>query len=75
MKGYKPEFAHPTERLELLVRIRSINPLYGVFLAGHLAIADDTERDNFMGGEESAAYGLVDRVLSDRAALTEAVVD
>jgi ATP-dependent Clp protease protease subunit len=38
-------------------------------------IADDTERDNFMGGEESAAYGLVDRVLSDRAALTEAVVD
>jgi hypothetical protein len=30
--------------LELLVRLRSINPLYGVFLAGHLAIADDTER-------------------------------
>jgi hypothetical protein len=44
LKGYKPEFAHPTDRLELLVRIRSINPLYGVFLAGHLAIADDTER-------------------------------
>lgn len=32
-------------------------------------IAEDTERDNFMGGEESAAYGLVDRVLSDRSAL------
>lgn len=41
---YRPEFAHPTEQLELLVRLRSINPLYGVFLAGHLAIADDTER-------------------------------
>lgn len=41
---YQPQFAHPTERLELLVRLRSINPLYGVFLAGHLAIADDTER-------------------------------
>jgi ATP-dependent Clp protease protease subunit len=35
-------------------------------------IAEDTERDNFMGGEESASYGLVDRVLSDRAALAEA---
>jgi len=31
-------------------------------------IAQDTERDNFMGGEESVAYGLVDRVLTDRAA-------
>lgn len=44
LEDYRPEFAHPTERLELLVRLRSINPLYGVFLAGHLAIADDTER-------------------------------
>jgi ATP-dependent Clp protease protease subunit len=35
-------------------------------------IAEDTERDNFMGGEESASYGLVDRVLSDRAAMAEA---
>ncbi len=41
---YHPQFARPTERLELLIRLRSINPLYGVFLAGHLAIADDTER-------------------------------
>lgn len=41
---YLPQFAHPTDRLELLVRLRSINALYGVFLAGHLAIADDTER-------------------------------
>lgn len=44
IKDYKPEFAHPTDRLDLLVRMRSINPLYGAFLAGHLAIADDTER-------------------------------
>jgi superfamily II DNA/RNA helicase len=44
LTDYRPEFAHPSERLELLVRLRSINPLYGVFLAGHLAIADDTER-------------------------------
>lgn len=42
--NYRPERAEPTERLELLVRVRSINPLYAVFLAGHLAIADDTER-------------------------------
>lgn len=41
---YLPQFAHPTDRLELLVRLRSINALFGVFLAGHLAIADDTER-------------------------------
>ncbi|MEZ6135366.1 MAG: DEAD/DEAH box helicase [Pirellulaceae bacterium] len=44
LSDYRPVSAHATERLELLVRLRSINPLYGVFLAGHLAIADDTER-------------------------------
>lgn len=43
-KDYRPELATPTDRLEILVRMRSINPLYGDFLAGHLAIADDTER-------------------------------
>ncbi len=41
---YRPEFAHPTERLPRLIQLRSINPLYGAFLAGHLAVADDTER-------------------------------
>jgi ATP-dependent Clp protease protease subunit len=30
-------------------------------------IAVDTERDNFMGGEESVAYGLIDKVLTSRA--------
>jgi superfamily II DNA/RNA helicase len=44
LKNYRPEFAHADERLELLVRMRSINPLFAEFLAGHLAIADDTER-------------------------------
>jgi len=29
-------------------------------------IAEDTERDRFMGGEESVEYGLVDQVLSKR---------
>jgi ATP-dependent Clp protease protease subunit len=31
-------------------------------------IADDTERDNFMSGEDSVAYGLIDEVLSRRPA-------
>lgn len=33
-------------------------------------IAEDTERDNFMGGEEAVAYGLVDQVLDNRSSLT-----
>jgi hypothetical protein len=41
---YRPELARPTERMELLIRLRSINPLLGVFMAGHLAVADETER-------------------------------
>ncbi|RMF40521.1 MAG: DEAD/DEAH box helicase [Planctomycetota bacterium] len=43
-ENYHPEFAHPTDLLPRLIQLRSINPLYGAFLAGHLAIADDTER-------------------------------
>jgi ATP-dependent Clp protease protease subunit len=30
-------------------------------------IAKDTERDNFMGGEDSVAYGLIDQVLANRS--------
>lgn len=41
---YRPELAEPTERLPQLLHLRSINPLYGVYLAGHLAIADQAER-------------------------------
>jgi ATP-dependent Clp protease protease subunit len=32
----------------------------------------DTERDNFMGGEEAIAYGLVDQMLDKRAAVPAA---
>ncbi|MEM9365173.1 MAG: DEAD/DEAH box helicase [Planctomycetota bacterium] len=41
---YRPDTAMPTERLERLVQLRSINPLFGVFLADHLAVADPEER-------------------------------
>ncbi len=44
LENYQPLTATPTERLDLLVHLRTINPLYGVYLAGHLAIADDSER-------------------------------
>jgi ATP-dependent Clp protease protease subunit len=29
-------------------------------------IGEDTERDNFMSGDEAAAYGLIDQVLNQR---------
>jgi len=41
---YRPDFARPTDRLERLVHLRSINPLFGVYLADQLAIADPNER-------------------------------
>lgn len=44
LENYQPITATPTERLDLLVHLRTINPLYGVYMAGHLAIGDDTER-------------------------------
>ena len=34
-------------------------------------IEQDTERDNFMSGEESAGYGLIDQVLNERVGVTE----
>lgn len=33
-------------------------------------IADDTERDNFLGGPEAVTYGLIDRVMEGREAVT-----
>ena len=33
-------------------------------------IAVDTERDNFLGGENAVSYGLIDKVLTDRASLS-----
>ncbi|MET0002498.1 MAG: ATP-dependent Clp endopeptidase proteolytic subunit ClpP [Candidatus Thiodiazotropha sp.] len=55
---------HAKEILLLRERLNSI-------LANHTGqslekIGEDTERDNFMGGEESVAYGLIDSVLSNR---------
>ncbi|MES9823035.1 MAG: ATP-dependent Clp endopeptidase proteolytic subunit ClpP [Candidatus Thiodiazotropha endolucinida] len=55
---------HAKEILLLRERLNSI-------LAQHtgqslVKIGEDTERDNFMGGEESVAYGLIDSVLSNR---------
>lgn len=35
-------------------------------------IQQDTERDNFMSGEEAVAYGLIDRVLTKRELMVEA---
>jgi superfamily II DNA/RNA helicase len=37
-------FAYPTERLSLLMKLRSVNPLYGLFLLRHLGLADVVER-------------------------------
>ncbi len=44
VKDYQPVTAAPTERLDRLVYLRSINPLFGVYLADQLAIADPNER-------------------------------
>jgi ATP-dependent Clp protease, protease subunit len=33
-------------------------------------IAEDTERDRFLGGEDAQAYGLIDKVLSERAPIS-----
>ena len=61
---------HAREILRLRERLNEV-------LAAHTGqplekIANDTERDNFMGAEEALEYGLVDRVLSNRADAGEA---
>jgi len=57
---------HAREVLKIRDRLNEI-------LAAHTGqpkekVAQDTDRDFFMGGEECVAYGLVDRVLSHRGA-------
>ncbi|MDR2171050.1 MAG: DEAD/DEAH box helicase [Planctomycetaceae bacterium] len=42
--GNEFRFAYPTERLSLLLRLRSVNPLYGLFLLRYLGLADVVER-------------------------------
>jgi superfamily II DNA/RNA helicase len=44
VENYRPDTATPTERLDRLVHLKSINPLFGVYLADQLAIADPQER-------------------------------
>lgn len=41
---YEAQFAHPTPELEKLILLRSVNPLYGLFLVSQLGIADRAER-------------------------------
>ncbi|WP_146515450.1 DEAD/DEAH box helicase [Rubripirellula amarantea] len=41
---YKPDTATPTDRLQRLVHLRSIQPLFGVYVADQIAIADPLER-------------------------------
>jgi superfamily II DNA/RNA helicase len=41
---YKPMLAYPTENLQKLMLLRSVNPLYGVFLVNQLGIANREER-------------------------------
>ncbi|MEM6364185.1 MAG: DUF3516 domain-containing protein, partial [Planctomycetota bacterium] len=42
--NYRPTTATPKRKLDRLVQIKSINPLWGVFIADLLASADDNER-------------------------------
>jgi hypothetical protein len=44
LENYRPQFVVPRPRLELLSDIRSVNPIYGLFLIGHLQFADECER-------------------------------
>ncbi|MCA9213005.1 MAG: DEAD/DEAH box helicase, partial [Planctomycetales bacterium] len=41
---YKAKFAYPTEQMELLTLLRGVNPLFGIFAAKQMGIADDVER-------------------------------
>jgi superfamily II DNA/RNA helicase len=41
---YQPKFAYPTETLPKLLKLRGINPLYGVYLVNQLGIASREER-------------------------------
>ncbi|HUP81427.1 MAG TPA: helicase, partial [Pirellula sp.] len=41
---YRPEKAEPTEKLNLLVQLRSVNPLFGLFMIDLMQHADESER-------------------------------
>ncbi len=42
--SYRPKFAHPTPELAKLALLRSVNPLYGLFLVNQMGGADHKER-------------------------------
>ena len=42
--SYKALFAHPTDQLPKLLKLRGINPVYGIFLVNQLGIASREER-------------------------------
>jgi superfamily II DNA/RNA helicase len=42
--SYHPKLAHPTEDLKKLLKLRGINPLYGIYLVNQLGIASREER-------------------------------
>jgi hypothetical protein len=44
LEGYRPNQAVPSEKLQRLLRIRSMHPLYAEFLVAHAAVADPQER-------------------------------
>lgn len=44
LDGYRPERAEPTDRMELLAQIRSVNPIYGLFMINLLQFANEAER-------------------------------
>ena len=60
-------FGHRNSRREILTIRERLNKV----LAHHTGqpmdvIARDTDRDNFMSGEEAVKYGLIDQVLTQR---------
>jgi superfamily II DNA/RNA helicase len=44
LDDYKPERAEPTDRMELVAQLRSINPIYGLFMINLLQYANEAER-------------------------------
>lgn len=60
---------HAQEILKLRDRLNQILSLH----SGQKIekIAEDTERDNFMSGEEAVAYGMIDQILDKRTSLSD----
>ncbi len=58
------EILHLRERLNRILSRHTGQPME--------KIAEDTERDRFMGGEAAVEYGLIDQVLAEREAVSEA---